>query len=162
MFNADTQRPAHGLWEENEVTTWFLQELCWHAFSKEFGGDNNAGNLPHCCQCVLKLKKSEAFILEKPSYFIHISLAQLNSLVQAVWHAYFWNSVEVNTDLSYKVAGIIDKKCALSDWSGGVAARAVFFCPPLLWCLVGGTENCMCYSLKILIPFLGIMIEDED
>lgn len=45
-------------------------------------------------------KKSEGIILEKPSYFIHIHpLAQLNSLVQAVWHACFWNSVEANTNL---------------------------------------------------------------
>lgn len=58
-------------------------------------------------------EKSEAIILE---YFIHISLAQLNSLVQAVWHACFWNSVQVNTNLSYRVADIVDKKCTL--WSG--------------------------------------------
>lgn len=60
-------------------------------------------------------KKSKAIILEKPSYFIHISLAQLNSLVHTVWRACFWNSVEVNTNLSYKAAVIIDKKCPLYD-----------------------------------------------
>lgn len=28
--------------------------------------------------------------------------------------------------------------------------------------LIGGIENCMCYSLMILILLLGIMIEDEN
>lgn len=71
-------------------------------------------------------KKSEAIILEKPLYFIHFSLAQLNSLVQAVWCAFFWNSVEVNNNLSYTVADIIDKKCALCDLVALLPGRCSF------------------------------------
>lgn len=143
--------PAHSLWEEKKAD--LLQELCWHAFSKVF----------------------------REKIMQEISLIPVNvSWNYEVWGHYFGKTFIFNSHLCCSVTffGSSSVTCLLLKlcwskykpelqscrycrqkmcivWSGGIAAKAVFFCAPVLWCLLGGNESCMCYLLKILIPLLG-------